>query len=664
MKERGHSIILGGIGGDGHSVGLHLLRWVLTDRGYGVHFLGVRNTMEDFLRYAFEFNAVMISNMDGHAQHYLSDISHLPVSDDSGMPLWYLGGNLTIGEPEGFKEYFENLGFRRAYVKFVDIETVLKDLENDLIGMERVQPRVPMVFFSEISAGVHRSSAGDKRLPHVSFVEQRKEVLSSWPTGREARFMADNAEFLRGRPNFPSLLRQVARGESDPVIQPRCGVVDVAGQLELFHLLRRHGASALSYQVDSLSRANDYVGAAREMARHADTGRSMLNGFPVVNHGVAALRRIIEEMDTPIQTRHSTKDPRLLADISYAGGVSAFEGGAICYNIPYFRDYDLRHSIESWKYVDRLTGIYLEEYGIVLDREFFGTLTATLIPPCIALTTNIVEALLASRQGVKCVSLAYAEQGNRAQDIAAIRTMASLAREVLDHHGFSDVEIYTVFHQYMAAFPPSEARARELIFESAVTAGLSGATRLIAKSPVESRRIPSCEANLQGLYLAGTGLEEAKCRQSPDEKVLEESKMLRVEVESILDAILSCGRGDVEVGIVEAFKNGIIDIPFAPSIFNAGKVSTIRDTDGAVRFLSLGNLPFDGNTREFHRQKVEDRRMAFGAHDANDDWRRVISDVLQVPREQYTQWPLDSGAEASGGSLRKRKKKVHSVLAP
>ncbi len=37
----------------------------------------------------------------------------------------------------------------------------------------------------------------------------------------------------------------------------------------------------------------------------------------------------------------------------------------------------------DWQYVDRLTGIY-EEAGVPINREPYGPLTGTLVPPCIS----------------------------------------------------------------------------------------------------------------------------------------------------------------------------------------------------------------------------------------------------------------------------------------
>jgi methylaspartate mutase epsilon subunit len=343
----------------------------------------------------------------------------------------------------------------------------------------------------------------------------------------------------------------------------------------------------------------------------------------------------------PLQSRHSTRDPRLLAEISYAGGVTAFEGGPICYNIPYYKNYPLRDAIATWKYVDRLTGIYFERFGIALDREFFGTLTATLIPPSIAIASNLAEAVLAAQQGARCVSLGYAEQGNRVQDIAAIRVMESVSREVLAGLGHGDVAVHTVFHQYMAAFPQSEHRAEELIFGSSVTAGLARATRILTKTPAESRKIPTVEDNVRGLLLTRLGIEAAQGRQMP-EGVEEEARILRREVLAIFESILDCGHGGLEEGIVRGFDLGLLDIPFAPSVHNRGEVLTARDVEGAVRFLRTGSLRFDAEVRDFHERKMDERRQAEGFTGRSRDYLLVESDVLRIPRELYRTWPLDS----------------------
>ena len=102
----------------------------------------------------------------------------------------------------------------------------------------------------------------------------------------------------------------------------------------------------------------------------------------------------------PVQVRHGTPDARLLTEIAYAGGFTSYEGGGISYNLPYCKNVPMETTIANWQYVDRLTGLY-EEMGVSINREPYGPLTGTLVPPCISHAVAIIEALLAAEQGVK-----------------------------------------------------------------------------------------------------------------------------------------------------------------------------------------------------------------------------------------------------------------------
>jgi methylaspartate mutase epsilon subunit len=634
----GHTILLGGIGGDSHSVGLTILRQSLSAHGYQVRYLGTQNTLSDFFQMAGMANLVMISSMDGHARYYLREFPSFKREFKTNGTLWYLGGNL--GSNNGAERDYLDMGFNRVFLNFIELEAVLNTLARDLEGTKAVG-NYPALW--EQSLPVTRSvpgTASDTVLDHETFASSRREVLEQWKTGSGARGLASNAQFLLRQPSFPRIQSQVRMGQNEILVQPRSGVALIGEQIKLFKNFKRAGVRVLSYQVDSLTRNNNYAGAEEAIRESRVLGTSTINGFPVVNHGVTGLRRIAQQIHVPLQTRHSTRDPRLLAEISYAGGVTSFEGGAICYNIPYYKDYSLAESIRNWQYVDYLTGLYCKYFGVVLDREFFGTLTATLIPPCIAIVTNILETLLAVRQGVRCVSLGYAEQGHRSQDIAAIRMMGVMTSEILKNTGYKDVQLNTVFHQYMAAFPPCENRADELIRNSAITAARSGATRMIGKTPVEAFRIPTLTDNITGIELIRSGIATAADCPVDEERIAEECAVIRREVEAIFESIILCGHGDIAQGIVTGFAKGFIDIPFSPSVHNRGEVMTTRDVEGAVRFLSTGNLELDRETRQFHEDKVSERRRAEGIHSRLQDPLLVERDVMQVACCRYDHWPL------------------------
>ena len=633
-----HTILLGGIGGDSHSVGLTILRQSLSAHGYQVRYLGTQNTLSDFFQMAGMANIVMISSMDGHARYYLREFPSLRREFETNGTLWYLGGNL--GSNNGSERDYLEMGFDRVFLNFIQLETVLNLLKRDLNGTDAVG-NYPSLW--EQSLPATRSlpgTASDTLLDDETFETSRREVLEQWKTGSGARGLTGNARFLLRQGSFPRIQANARMVQGGMLIQPRSGVALIGEQIKLFKNFKRAGVKVLSYQVDSLTRNNNYVGAEEAIRESRLMGTSTINGFPVVNHGVTGLRRIAQQIHLPLQTRHSTRDPRLLAEISYAGGVTSFEGGAICYNIPYYKDYPLAESIRNWQYVDYLTGLYYKRFGVMLDREFFGTLTATLIPPCIAIVTNILETLLAVRQGVKCVSLGYAEQGHRSQDIAAIRMMAEMTSEILGNMGYNDVQLNTVFHQYMAAFPPSQNRADELIRNSAITAARSGATRMIGKTPVEAFRIPTLTDNITGIELIHSGLATAAACYVDEARVAEECAVIRREVQAIFESIVLCGHGDVSQGIVTGFAKGFIDIPFSPSVHNRGDVMTTRDVEGAVRFLSTGGLQLDRETRQFHEDKMSERRRAEGIHSRLQDPILVERDVMQVACCRYDHWPL------------------------
>jgi methylaspartate mutase epsilon subunit len=641
-KIESHTILLGGLGGDSHSVGLSILRQALMANGYKVHCIGTQNSIEDFFQLAGLCNVVMISSMDGHAPYYLRSFPELQKQSKSQSALWYLGGNLHIGSGNGYEREFMDMGFNRVFVKFIDVASVLEILEQDLSNIKAV-PDSPTLWEKWRSSSCSIvGAARDTLLDREVFERERRCVIEHWKTGVNAKDLTANAEFLYSQPSFAREQELVTSGRMPVLIQPRSGVPLITEQIRNFNAFKNAGARVLSYQVDSLTRNNNYSGAEEAIRESLSSGVATINGFPVVNHGVPGLRRIIREVGVPLQTRHSTRDPRLLAEISYAGGVTSYEGGAICYNIPYYKDYPLDESIKNWQYVDLLTGEYYARYGIVLDREFFGTLTATLTPPSLAIVSNIIESILAARQGVKSVSLGYAEQGNRIQDIAAIRAMGQIARDILGNLGYKNIQINTVFYQYMAAFPQSYERSIELIYHSAITAVLSGATRIIGKTPAESSNIPVLEDNIVGLDLIRQARMDAHRYVVDESRVAEEQAMIRKEVEAILDSIIFCGHGDIAQGVITGFEKGYIDIPFSPSIYNRGEVLTARDNEGSVRYLSIGQLQFNRELRQFHEHKMSDRRRAEGLLSRKLDYLLVERDVLQIARSRYNQWPLSA----------------------
>lgn len=449
----------------------------------------------------------------------------------------------------------------------------------------------------------------NKKLSNDAFFAEREEVLGHWHTGKGVDF-DEAVAYQRSIPREKRFGLKLAKaaGQNVTLIQPRAGVALYEKHIELLRFLETEGeADLLPTTVDSYTRLNRYNEAETGIEKSKETERSMLNGFPIVNCGVDICRKVTSSLNNPVQVRHGTPDARLLTEISIAGGFTSYEGGGISYNVPYSKNHSLEKTIAHWQYTDRLVGLY-EEAGVSINREPFGPLTGTLISPCISNSVAIIESLLAATQGVKDITVGYGQCGNLIQDVAAIRSLNILTREYLDKFGFNDVRVTTVFHQWMGGFPQDEAKAFGVISWGAAAAVLAKATKVIVKTPHEAMGVPTKEANAAGLRATKqlvSMLKDQDFRSIP--AVVAESEIIMKEMRCILEKVEELGKGDYAVGTVAAFEAGVLDIPFAPSRYNAGKVMPARDNVGAVRFLETGNMPFTQDLIDFHRQKLEER---------------------------------------------------------
>jgi methylaspartate mutase epsilon subunit len=460
---------------------------------------------------------------------------------------------------------------------------------------------------------------------------RRAEVLGTWPTGKEVD-LEEAVSYHRQLPaakQFSLKLRE-AKEKKITLAQPRAGVALINEHIDLLRYLEDEGgADLLPTTIDSYTRQNRYSEAQTGIEESRTMGRSMLNGFPAVNHGVAACRQVVEAVKNPVQVRHGTPDARMLAEITLAGGFTAFEGGGISYNIPYAKDVPIEKSILWWQYVDRLTGYY-EENGVSINREPFGPLTGTLVPPCISHSIGIIEAMLAAEQGVKNITLGYGQCGNLLQDVAALQTLTELGEEYLGRFGYRDVNLTTVFHQWMGGFPQDESKAFGVIAWGAATAALGKATKVIVKTPHEAFGIPTKEANAAGIRATKqvlNMLKDQKLEETPG--LADEKEVIRKEVHSILERVLLLGEGDLAQGAVRAFQAGVLDVPFAPSRNNAGKILPVRDNNGAVRLLEFGNLPLPAEVQEFHREKIAERGRA---ERREPSFQMVIDDIYAISK--------------------------------
>lgn len=454
----------------------------------------------------------------------------------------------------------------------------------------------------------------NKKLTTHEFLEIRKEILNHWHTGNHPDLDLDKAvEKLKKIPphkNFALKLRE-AKKNNITMIQPRAGVARLSEHIELLQYLEKEGkADFLPSTIDSYTRHNRYKNAQDGIDESEKKGRSLLNGFPCVNHGVDGCTQVFESINVPLQARHGTPDARLLSEIIHASGWTSNEGGGISYNIPYAKSISLEDTIRYWQYCDRLVGYY-QEQGVELNREPYGPLTGTLVPPSISNTVAILESLLAAEQGVKNITVGYGQGGNMVQDVAALRALEEQTNHYLELFGYEDVFVTTVFHQWMGGFPADESEAMALIAYASTVATYGGATKMITKTTHESFGVPTKEANAKALKASKFVTNLVKEQKMPDsEELAFEKNQIKKEVDALMHAIVREGKGDIAQGSILAIKKGLIDIPFAPSELNYGKILPARDMDGKIRILEFGNVAFTDEIKEFHTKKLTERATA------------------------------------------------------
>ncbi|HHY09201.1 MAG TPA: methylaspartate mutase subunit E, partial [Firmicutes bacterium] len=265
---------------------------------------------------------------------------------------------------------------------------------------------------------------------------------------------------------------------------------------------------------------------------------------------------------------------------------------------------------------------------VTINREPFGPLTGTLVAPSISHSVAVIEAILAAKQGVKNITVGYGQCGNLTQDVAALQTLPVIVEEYLRAENLTDVEVTSVFHQWMGGFPADEARAYGVISLGAAAAALGRATKVIVKTTHEALGIPTKEANAQGVRATKQVLSMLRGQEYPENPLLaEEREIILTETRQILSKTLELGDGDWAQGAVRAFAAGVIDVPFAPSIYNGGRTMPARDNEGAVRFLAWGNLPFSKEIQNFHRDKLAERGKA---ERRTPSFQMVIDDIYAI----------------------------------
>lgn len=423
--------------------------------------------------------------------------------------------------------------------------------------------------------------------------------------------LEDSLTFSRSltKPSMPKIL-SLATQERRLLFQARNGA---GPSVTMKKILRRISSAAdigiSTITIDSLTRNL----SLKELNKIFKGGYlACLNGYPLISHGVSQTRELHHFTSHPIQIRHGSPDARLLAEMSYASGVSGFEGGGISYNLPYVKDVPLKKSLSCWQYVDALTGLY-EDQGVEIDRETFGTLTAVLMPPCISVAISLIESLLMIKEGVKNISLSFPQTGSLIQDMATAKSLRYFIKELF---GGSDTKFTLCYHAWMGVFPQDLESAWALIEYSVKSAYYCDVERMIIKTPVEAQRIPNVQENFETLLYCHT-IKRPSYDERMHKEVSFEQNILVSEVKALIEPIWS--GNDLFKAIIKSFSNGFLDVPFSPSVHTRSLVIPMRDQNSRIRFFDCGKLPFPKIIKEYHRDVTYPRL----------DYSKNVSDLVK-----------------------------------
>lgn len=385
------------------------------------------------------------------------------------------------------------------------------------------------------------------------------------------------------------------------LVQPRGGFPTYKKMFQLYETFMGADIDVLPLTVDSNTRLNDYAMAKKMLALSEENEMDMLNGYPLVNHGYRTTRKMITHFNKPVSLRHGTPDARLLVETALASGIFEIEGGPITYMLPYSKNFPLDKAFLYWKYVDKVCAKY-STLNEPINRESFGPLTATLVPPCIVIVIQLIEMLLSIEEGVKSFSVSFSQNGSMMQDIVTSNVLKKLAREYANMFGGEDAIINLVYHQWMGAFPRNKELSDSLINTNTVIAAMVRADKIIIKTRDEAFGIPTMQCNAQSV--ANTKYTLRTLKGLPVIRDEAEEENLELEVRAIMDAVFNDPADTLWRKVFNTIKSGLIDVPFSPHIINHNAVITIRDDDGNIRIIDKGNLPLPESCFAYEKSKV------------------------------------------------------------
>jgi methylaspartate mutase epsilon subunit len=483
-----------------------------------------------------------------------------------------------------------------------------------------------------------RFEVKQQRIDEDQFLKKREDVLSLWPTGKEVD-LDEGIEYQKNLPESKNFMKitQKLHKEGRTVVFPRAGTALVDEEISLCRKLEETGVPYIPVTTDSYTRLLQFKRIEDALEETRRTGKKLLNGYPLINHGVSKTRKVIESVTTgAFDPRMSYKAQPLGAEIAFASGMTGMSTGPFISWGAYEKNATLEEVMATSMYVQRLMGYYADK-GVTLTTDLHGWIVTGVQPMTVNLAAMIAEALMAAEQGVKSIVPLVHFMGNMAQDLAMIRLQPRLMREYLDKFGYTDVAIPGTFAGQTPLFPMPQGMGGAFAFPNyaCVVGALGKVESLNVRTIDEALGIPTEESHALTYDSANWLLNVIRGQQIEFEMkdIDVEEQIGEMEIRSMVDRLLDMGNGDIAVGCLRGVDAGVIDSSFSPNKQVKDKVIGVKDVKGAIRWVEFGNLPFPEEVKKFHREKVAEREKADGT---KADYEMTVRDFWAFSKGRLT----------------------------
>lgn len=480
-------------------------------------------------------------------------------------------------------------------------------------------------------------SIRNKRLTDEEFFRIRnEEVLPQWETSKDIENLDENISAAHehsvaiGR-NYAITLENAEKNGAH-LFQPQFGqaltefMINGMGYVEENSPLVPDGLWNIFS--DSYTRKNKYDKAADGIERSRKEGVTMLNGWPIVNHGVHEARKIKLAIKSPMTLNSTDEDGRLASEIALAAGWNACNCRSITEVMSHCKDITLEEEIRINQYETRLAAIY-HERGVPQAPHISCNLTG--YDSCgFKSFVMVAQSLMAAEQGLQTVYLEFGINMNLVQDVAMMRVTKKLCDEYCARFGYKNIKFIQNNNMFQGAFPARIEECNAMLCLATSIGLLGNSTALVLKCQDEAFATPTKEGMANTVRMA-RHMERliGDLRLPISAEVLEEERILELEVRAMMEKCLEAGDGDIALGICLGADAGWVSTMISPWKYNKGNVLLMRDAENAMRYFDIGDMPLPQEVKEYHLEKLQSRAKKEGKP---LDFDMVVADLQYASR--------------------------------